>query len=315
MLSFARRTIALAGAALILATAWGLSAQAADVAGSRDSVVLDYRFPGAVIVDYRQSAWDSYPLIVGAADRDLQARRLDLEGRVTRITYRLPAERTPLEAFRAYQTQLAARRLDTLYQCAVGGCSGLPLNLTAVPQTEALGGNWREQQFLSAARYSADEIAYLSLYVTRDAADGPVPDAVYVQLDVIETPVASGAGTLARRLATDGRVTLYGLYFDFDEATIKPESRPTLDEIAALLTDEPALDLFVDGHTDSIGGERYNLDLSQRRAAAVTAALIGDYGIDPGRLQPRGFGFSVPAAPNDTEAGRALNRRVDLVRR
>jgi OmpA-OmpF porin, OOP family len=87
-----------------------------------------------------------------------------------------------------------------------------------------------------------------------------------------------------------------------------------LGEISQALKDNPAWKIKIDGHTDNVGGDAYNLRLSQRRAEAVKQALITQYGISPDRMTPEGFGASRPKAPNTTVEGRALNRRVELVR-
>jgi hypothetical protein len=92
------------------------------------------------------------------------------------------------------------------------------------------------------------------------------------------------------------------------------ESTPVLEEIAGVLRDNPEWSLTVNGHTDNIGGDVYNLDLSKRRAAAVKQALITQYRIAPERLSADGFGASRPVDTNDTLAGRARNRRVELTR-
>jgi outer membrane protein OmpA-like peptidoglycan-associated protein len=118
---------------------------------------------------------------------------------------------------------------------------------------------------------------------------------------------------MAQTLSTGQGVNIYGLLFDTDSAALKPESKPTLDQIAKLLADQPQLKLNVIGHTDNQGTAAYNLDLSRRRAQAVVAALTGGYGITPDRLAPSGQGFNQPVASNDTEDGRAKNRRVELI--
>ena len=87
-----------------------------------------------------------------------------------------------------------------------------------------------------------------------------------------------------------------------------------LEEIAGVLKTNPDWKLTVSGHTDNVGGDAYNLDLSQRRAAAVKLALVTRYHIAPERLATDGFGATRPVATNDTLAGRALNRRVELTR-
>ncbi len=119
---------------------------------------------------------------------------------------------------------------------------------------------------------------------------------------------------IEQNLAQNGRVDIYGIYFDFDSAKLRPESRPVLKEIAEALKNNPGWKIKIDGHTDNIGGSEYNLQLSQRRAGAVKQALVGEYGIIPDRMMPEGFGDSQPKASNDTVEGRALNRRVELVR-
>jgi outer membrane protein OmpA-like peptidoglycan-associated protein len=128
---------------------------------------------------------------------------------------------------------------------------------------------------------------------------------------------ASGAGggqQIEQQLKQTGQAEVYGIYFDFASDKIKPESEPVLREIADALTHNPAWRLRVEGHTDNIGGDPYNLDLSQRRAEAVKLALDTRYHIAANRLTPQGFGATRPKEPNDTLAGRARNRRVELVR-
>jgi outer membrane protein OmpA-like peptidoglycan-associated protein len=110
-------------------------------------------------------------------------------------------------------------------------------------------------------------------------------------------------------------VALYGIYFDNDRADVKPESRPTLSEIATLLKQNGKLELIVVGHTDNNGTLDHNLDLSLRRAQAVLAALVSDFGVARNRLDARGVGFLSPVAPNTTEENRAKNRRVQLLQR
>jgi outer membrane protein OmpA-like peptidoglycan-associated protein len=127
----------------------------------------------------------------------------------------------------------------------------------------------------------------------------------------------AAAGTAKRieaDLASAGRSVIYGIYFDFASDRIKEESEPVLAEIAQVLRQNPAWNLSVEGHTDSIASDAYNLDLSQRRAAAVKAALTGRYRIGEGRLSTAGFGESSPRDRNDTLEGRARNRRVELVK-
>lgn len=124
----------------------------------------------------------------------------------------------------------------------------------------------------------------------------------------------AGAHRLEQELEKSGRAKIYDIYFDFASATLRPESKKVLDEISIVMHDHPDWKLSVEGHTDNIGGDAYNLNLSKRRAAAVKQALVSGYHVDPGRLSTAGFGDTRPVATNDTMEGRALNRRVELAR-
>ena len=125
--------------------------------------------------------------------------------------------------------------------------------------------------------------------------------------------VTVDAGEMAKSIDSTGRVALYGIYFDFNKADVKPESDATLEQIAALMKKSPALKVLVVGHTDNVGSFSFNMDLSQRRAAAVVAALASRFAVGKDRLTPVGVSFASPVAPNKTDEGRAKNRRVELV--
>lgn len=126
--------------------------------------------------------------------------------------------------------------------------------------------------------------------------------------------VTVDAGTMAKEVAATGHIALYGVLFDTDKTDIKPESVAALDEIAKFLKADSKIGVYIVGHTDNVGGFEHNMSLSLRRAEAVVKELTTKYGISPGRLKAVGTGPVVPLAPNDTEAGRAKNRRVELVK-
>ena len=125
--------------------------------------------------------------------------------------------------------------------------------------------------------------------------------------------VTVSAGEMAAGISKSGSIALYGILFDFNSAEVKPESTPTLEEMAKLLKSQPALKLLVVGHTDNVGTYEFNVDLSQRRAASVVRTLNSKFAVDPKRLTPVGVSFASPVASNKTEEGRAKNRRVELV--
>jgi outer membrane protein OmpA-like peptidoglycan-associated protein len=119
---------------------------------------------------------------------------------------------------------------------------------------------------------------------------------------------------IKQSLEQTGHAEVYGIYFEFGKATIREESEPVLRQIAEIMHQNPTWKLSVDGHTDSIGGDAYNVDLSQRRAEAVKVALVERYHVTASRLNTSGYGASRPKETNDTIEGRARNRRVELVR-
>jgi outer membrane protein OmpA-like peptidoglycan-associated protein len=125
---------------------------------------------------------------------------------------------------------------------------------------------------------------------------------------------AGGANRLEQELEKTGRVKIYDIYFDFRSDQLRPESKKVLDEIAQVMRDHPDWKLSVEGNTDNIGGDDYNLDLSKRRAASVKTALVSQYDVAGDRLNTTGFGRSHPVDTNDTIEGRARNRRVELAR-
>lgn len=121
------------------------------------------------------------------------------------------------------------------------------------------------------------------------------------------------ADAMKAALDKDGHVALY-VNFDFNKATLRPDAKPVIDRVAALLKNDPALKLEVDGYTDNVGADDYNVKLSQARAASVVAALKAD-GADVARLSSNGFGPANPIADQSTAEGRAKNRRVELVKK
>jgi OOP family OmpA-OmpF porin len=142
-------------------------------------------------------------------------------------------------------------------------------------------------------------------------------DEVYTQLVVaivgaMENKMVDAAA-MAKGLGEKGHIALYGIYFDTDKAVVKPESKPTMDEIAKLLQSQPQLNVVVVGHTDSQGAYDYNMNLSRQRAEAVAAILVGSYRIAKARLRTAGVGYLAPVGSNGSDDGRALNRRVELV--
>jgi outer membrane protein OmpA-like peptidoglycan-associated protein len=126
--------------------------------------------------------------------------------------------------------------------------------------------------------------------------------------------VVADASSMAKSIKESGKVAVYGIYFDTGKSTLKPESKPTLQEITKLLQTDANLKLYVVGHTDNTGVFDANMKLSMDRAAAVINALVSQYSVNASRLRACGDGPTSPVATNVTEEGKALNRRVELVK-
>ena len=145
--------------------------------------------------------------------------------------------------------------------------------------------------------------------------EGVMPGKTYLQqLGTILSPDPRQEKSLEDDLSKRCRAPVYGIYFETNSAALNQASRPTLQQIAEVMQHHPDWTLTIEGHTDSIGGAKYNQDLSDRRAAAVKTELTSTYKIPAARLQPVGYGLSKPVDKNSTIEGRARNRRVELTR-
>jgi len=325
-------------------------AQLRDVAGSADHPMIS-RYAGSTIIGYDVRRFDEFTLPLGpiritGSGTLTAAKTQKVEGRVSRILYVSPAERSPLEVLRNYEDELKKNGFTVLYSCERTACSApdgwlgeyflYPLS-KRLKQTPPAGGGGtmvpgqisstaltqpKDQRYLAAKRAGAAGDVYASVYVaTQGFAFQPeTAGRALVLLDVIETtPLETGmvtvdASAMAKDIGATGKVALYGIYFDTNSADVKPESTPTLQEIAKLMKQDAALKLFVVGHTDNVGGYDVNMALSQRRADAVLKELTTKHGVDAARLRAAGAGQLAPVARNDTDDGRAKNRRVELVK-
>jgi OOP family OmpA-OmpF porin len=145
------------------------------------------------------------------------------------------------------------------------------------------------------------------------SSDGSDYTLTIVERTIMEQEVVADPEALAGDIKTTGHAAVYGIYFDLDSYTIKPESEPTIEAIAEMLKTNSSLKVYVIGHTDMTGELEYNMELSSRRAEAVVYALVDRYGIAEDRLEAKGVGPLSPVSTNKTEEGRKLNRRVELV--
>lgn len=236
-----------------------------------------------------------------------------VEGKIWREAY-------PLERERKY----SAIEFQRNYENAIVALGGVKVNTTqwTYPLIDAAG----KAPAIDKMNYSGPVAPNFphDTYLIRtpdkeywiDVSVGSFPSHGYVVVLEKQTMKQSvkflDATAMKQAIDEKGRVALQ-INFDLDKATIRPDAQPTLAEIGKLLETDSALKLSIDGHTDSSGDAAHNRTLSTARARSVLGALVG-LGIDPARLKSRGFGPDKPVADNATDAGRAKNRRVELVK-
>jgi outer membrane protein OmpA-like peptidoglycan-associated protein len=308
----------LGGALLTLST---LTVAANDVPGAKDHPLLS-RFAGATINDYSHSDFNEAILPSQPIDEQSTAKGLSLEGKVTRIGYTIADGKSTLEVERNYLEALQKGGFQILFRCAKEQCGRSFQDFVAnsgkviLPGGAAASFGGSHRSILAKlVRPTGD--AYVFLHIMDDTASN---QRTLVYEEVVEVrPMQTGqvqvldASALQKGLASSGKVALYGIYFDTDQAQIKPESKAQLDAMAKLLNTSPSLKVYVVGHTDNQGQFAHNAELSQKRAEAVVQALTSTYQVAPARLTAKGIASLSPVASNSDEAGRAQNRRVELV--
>lgn len=267
-------------------------------------------------------------------------------GTVSRLVYVIPPDRSPLEVLRNYQDEIAAKGDEVVFECHRDACGGDPNRASSGGGGRmSLVQNFLYESDVKDAAFSngscaltqhIDDLRYLTARIPQGSETAWVTVHTYLinsgtyckalngrtvaLVHVVEPKsreqrmVTVKAEQMARAIDAEGSISLYGIYFDTNEARIKPESEPALQEIAKLLASQPQLARLVVGHTDNQGSFEHNLALSNRRAQAVRAALASRPGVDAKRLTAAGAGMMAPVATNATEEGRARNRRVAIVR-
>lgn len=302
-----------------------------ELSGAKDPAVAS-RFKGAVLQNAASESFASLRLPLGPGQMRGNELAFDksitVEGAINAYYYVQPAGVSPLEVMRNYQDALVQAGFQALFSCELQACAAahIPENY----RNELLGPRrWDRKRITPADGSSPRELRYWSGKATRNGADvyavvwvdeatsvwnAPTASVLVIEPKAMETgKVTATLEQMKSGLQADGKIALYGLYFDTGKAEVKAESKPQLDEMAKLLKADPALRVFIVGHTDNQGALEGNVALSQRRAEAVVAALAQQYGIDAKRMLARGVASYAPLASNAGDAGRAKNRRVELV--
>ena len=300
-----------------------------DCDGCKDHPMLA-RYPGSFLFGSDMKTFEEAALPIGPvtqndAGEPVAPKTLNVTGKRTRLFYLAPRERSALEVFSNYKDALAKAGMSVVWTCSDIEC-GTDFLHTA-PQIMHL--NLTGTQIADDGFTLAERPRYLLATLTRPqgdvhvmimAADLPERQRPAVYVMVIESkPMDKGmvmvsANAIDQSLMNTGKAIIYGIYFDFDKADVKAESKQQLAQIAALMNDHADLKLIITGHTDNQGSADYNQRLSQLRADAIVTSLVNGYAVAPNRFVAKGMGATSPIANNDSEDGRAKNRRVELVK-
>jgi outer membrane protein OmpA-like peptidoglycan-associated protein len=266
---------------LVVAGSGFVQATGQDLKGSSDHPLVS-RMPSFHITEYKAAEYDSYPFF------DKDKKRVSIEGRKWTIRYTLDKGATE-------PGELKIRRN---YQDALRKIGGEVIN----------DDNFNRFTTIVVKRDGKESWIEVRCY------SGSTYQLAIVQKEIMEQAVEANAEAMGNDINATGHAAIYGIYFDTGKSEIKPESDAAIAEMARLLKGDAGLKLYVVGHTDNVGSLESNMRLSRDRAEAVTRALTTRHGIGAERLSAHGVGSLAPVAANASEAGRAKNRRVELVR-
>ena len=309
-----------------------LAWSASDMPSSKDHPKIP-RVAGTSIVGYAESNYDEGVFMTGTSGREMITE--NVEGKRTRIMYVGPKELSPLGILRNYQKAFDdLGEVEEVYTCKGNDCfsnlgpafiwhesNRIPTNIG--DYSSYVHHDNKNQVYWNGKVTTSESLYHVSVYSSintgsyvKSIQDHPVINIEMVEVtDFKPTLEVVTAEDMTTKINEKGHIALYGIYFDSGSDKLKPDSDPALQEIAKALGTDSDLKLYVVGHTDNEGTVEYNQDLSQRRAASVILALTNTHSIVKDRLTPIGVGLAAPLATNDNEEGRALNRRVELVKR
>lgn len=297
-----------------------------DVLGSSDHPAIG-RFKGSEIIGYKSADYDELVLALGPQIKKgndvVFSKSLSVEGKMTRILYLTPKGASTLQVIKSYKRELRSEGFKILFFCKKKReCGQLITHTEPFFRKELYEYIWegiKSPAYISAKLSKNGKNIYVSIFVfEHEYPLRKFKGRVLVQLDIVEEEALAedlivSSSQIEKKIKEEGKIAIYGIYFDHNSAEIKPESEPTIEQIAIYLKDNPSIKLYVVGHTDNTGSYEYNLKLSMNRAKAVVNKLISEYGINPNRLKAVGVGPVAPIDSNETEEGRSRNRRVELV--
>jgi len=247
----------------------------------------------------------------GCADHPLLTRMADMRIKTCKT---VEFDRFVFKTGKATTNPVEGRLFEIRYEAYAGATAPSPLAIIRNHQ-QAISKIGGKVQF-EDTRYTVLSVEKdgKEVWAQVDTAWGRGYVLTIVEKQAMVQEVVASAEVFQAGLKTSGHVEVPGIFFDTGKADLKPESDAAVGEVAKLLKAEPALKVYVVGHTDNVASLDLNTKLSQARADAVVQALVARHGIAAARLVGRGAGPLAPVASNDTEEGRAKNRRVELVK-
>lgn len=261
-------------------------------------------FEGSYIESQEVKEFDEQQVVIGKVQQDGTVKTEKIEGKVTRIDYRDQDNRSSLERMRNYEEAFKKAGFEIIFNCNTEEC-GPEIQIETI-------GYYPPERYLTAFLKRNEGNVWIGVFVSA----GPWTKIRIVEEKPMETGMVKvTADVLKTNILKDGHMAVYGIYFDTGKSDIKPESAETIKEIATLLQKNPSLQIYIVGHTDNVGNLKDNMELSNKRAAAVVTELITRYNIEASRLEAGGVGPLAPVATNDTKEGKELNRRVEIVKK
>lgn len=285
------------------ALAWGANA------ASGDGLLLQ-AYQGSKFSSQKDAGFIQFELPIDAPDPKTGAGKTEmLEGYVTRVEYNTSdLKRSTLEIARNYEQALVDGGFQMLFKC-----SGKAKTCGKIKFDPLFGEYPYSDEHYLIAR-TKDKATAEVLTVAVRSIESHHHRIFVVRSKAMDTGMAKvDAAAMGKGIEKTGHMALYGILFETGKSTLKPESAPVLTEMATLLKQSANLKLHVVGHTDNVGAFDANMTLSKARAAAVVEALVTQHGIAANRLMPHGASSIAPVSTNRTDAGRAENRRVELV--
>ncbi len=293
-----------------------LAGQRPDAPNSSDHPLIS-RFEGFYIGKYQEVEFDQYLLPLGPAEKGSFPKAKTLEGKVTKVSYQMVDGARPslFQMIKSFETALESKKADVLFSCQKAECG--TGNDDLITQMVIQGNMLNEymrfgSHAFQAYRFSSEGKSYYAAFYFREEKNQAAYELHVVELEEMDLDKVS-LGDIEASMEETGKMAFYGIEFDFGKATLRAESEEALDAMAEFLKKNPDKKFYIVGHTDNVGNYDTNLGLSQKRADAVAAALKARHQIPEDRYSTIGVGPVSPVASNESEEGRARNRRVELV--